>query len=133
MPHAYNRQSFLAAAGCGKPLVEAYAKLVVTELALKDHRTPWQGGHDVPGMLRDLGRAGLNSLSVQLADKLSRQPCTDKVGAASTVCTSRYPDLRYLRHETDFGSGTATDSGLMQLVQVIDDVIKQLQAEGVPI
>lgn len=188
MPHAYNRQSFLAATGCRMPLLEVYAKLVVAELALKDHMSQWQGGHDVPGMLASLaatapaapapgtatsiatapaatapaapapaatapgatapgaarsgtagpgtavpGGCGLNSLSVQLANRLGQLACTDKAGAASWVSAWNYPVLRYLRHESDFGPGTATDASLQQLLQVVDDIIAQLHAQGVAI
>lgn len=135
MPHAYNRQSFMAASNCGKPLLEVYAKLVVVELALKDHSVEWCRGHDIPGMLTTLASAvdGINSLSMQLTTALNRQPCTDKGGTASTVSASRYPDLRYLRHEDDFGAGMAKDSDLLQLVQVIDDVIEQLRKGGISI
>jgi len=129
MPHAYNKAEFLSVIGIGHKLLEVYGQMVVIELALKDRAQQWRGGHDVPAMITELNISGLNALAVQLSSELAAQHCTDASGNSSIV--NKFPDLRYLRHESDFGTGNSTDCGLQRLLSVVQDVIIQLRQEGV--
>lgn len=132
MPHAANRTAFLAAAGCGHPLLSAYGLLVATELSLKDHAATWQGGHNVPGMLDAYNDPGLTALGAQLRTELAAIPCTDLKGNQAPAAVHRYPDLRYTRHASDFAGGTA-DADLQKLVQTVQDIIVQLRARGIAV
>ncbi|MEW6288386.1 MAG: hypothetical protein AB1545_00895 [Thermodesulfobacteriota bacterium] len=134
MPHTMNRRAFLSARHSDQPLLAAYGQLVATELALKDHHhsAGWPKGHDVPGLLGDLGDPGLTALGAQLRAELSAIPCTDTSGNTATVRPHKYPELRYTQHENDHTGGT-TDANLLNLVKVVEDIIVQLRAKGVAI
>jgi hypothetical protein len=131
MPHVVNRNAFLAAKGCGHPLLSAYGLLVATELALKEDASAW-AGHDLPGMLSRRGDPGLTALGESLRLALVAVPCTDRQGNNSPVPGSSYPYLRYARHANDF-TGGATDAHLQVLIQTADDIIAQLRAKGVAV
>ena len=132
MPHAFNRATFLAAKTSGQPLLSAYCQLVATELALKDHGSTWQRGHDVPKMIDDFDDPGLTALSAQLRLHLSGIPCTDTSGNTAPVSPSNYPTLRYAHHVSDRTGGT-TDTHLQILVGIVEDIIVKLRFKGVTI
>ena len=133
MPHAHNRAAFLSVKGCGHTLLEIYGQLVAVELALKDHSAQWLCGHDVPRMLTELNDAGLTAVAVELGTELQAQHCTGIDGLCSQARSNKYTDLRYLRHESDFGTGHSTDAGLQKLLDAVQQVIKQLPQAGVSI
>ena len=99
----------------------------------KDHSAQWLRGHNVPGMLTELNDAGLTAVAVELGTELQAQHCTDRYGQCSQPRSCKYPDLRYLRHESDFGTGHSTDAGLQKLLDAVQQVIKQLPQAGVSI
>ena len=87
----------------------------------------WQSGHDVPGMLADIGEA---ALSVQLSGKISALKCTARDGTEAPVVPSVYPHMRYLRHETDF-PGAVKDADLNSALDLIPDIILSLEQRGI--
>jgi hypothetical protein len=132
MPHAVNRNAFLAAKGCGHLLLSAYGLLVAAELALKDHYRVWNKKHDIPQMLDDLADPGLTALGAALRTSLGAIPCTHVDGNQASIPGNNYPHLRYTRHASDFASGT-TDEHLQELVQTVDDIIVRLRTKGVAV
>jgi hypothetical protein len=132
MHHTVNRNAFLAARNCGHLLLSAYGLLVATELALKDHAPRWKKGHNVPGFLDEFSDPGLTALGVNLRDALSAIRCTGLDGAEMPIRDNMYPELRYARHSNDFAGGL-TDTHLQSLVQMVEDIIRQLRAKGVAI
>ena len=94
MPHAVNRNAFLAAKGCGHLLLSAYGLLVAAELALKDHYRVWNKKHDIPQMLDDLADPGLTALGAALRTSLGAIPCTHVDGNQASIPGNNYPHLR---------------------------------------
>src|ERR1051326_8003550 len=128
MPHAYNKKAFAAGRSSGQSLLALYCSLVVLEIALKDHSyPPWQGGHRVVDMVSAAGEA---ALSVQLSGRLSALLCTAVDGTPAPVDANKYPDLRYLRHMTDFAGGS-TDLQVQDALAIVSDVEQALRAKGV--
>ena len=105
---------------------------MATELALKDHITPWKKGHDIPQLLNYFNDPGLTSLGIQLHNELSAVKCTDLAGNTATVRPEKYPELRYVRHVSDFQGGSS-DAQLQSLIRTADDIITQLRSRGVAV
>ncbi|WP_081599402.1 hypothetical protein [Prochlorothrix hollandica] len=132
MPHSYNQQSFkVGGSNSSNPLLCLYCSLVVLELAIKDHfhqSGPWKRGHCIIDWLtNDLGET---SLGTQLESKLSALYCTYRDGSEVNVDANRYPDIRYLRHETDF-PGKSTDSQLKEALEIMKDIKTSLINRGI--
>uniref|UniRef100_B8HZP8 HEPN domain-containing protein n=1 Tax=Cyanothece sp. (strain PCC 7425 / ATCC 29141) TaxID=395961 RepID=B8HZP8_CYAP4 len=132
MLHTYNQQSFkVGGTDPRNPLLCLYCSLVVLELAIKDylHQSgPWRKGHCIIDWLTtDLGET---SLGTQLESKLSALYCTYRDGSEVNVDANRYPDIRYLRHETDF-PGKSTDSQLKEALEIIKDIKTRLISRGI--
>ncbi len=132
MPHSYNQQSFkVGGSNPSNPLLCLYCSLIVLELAIKDHfhqSGSWKRGHCIIDWLTtDLGET---SLGTQLESKLSVLYCTHRDGSEVNVDANRYPDIRYLRHETDF-PGKSTDSQLKEALEIIKDIKTSLISRGI--
>lgn len=126
MPHTYNRRAF-STFDKTSPLVRLYAGLVALELRLKDEAPTWRPGHDVEG----LARSGRYSPTIEThASNLMREvaalACTDRQGGPSVVA-SQYPNLRYLRHVSDFGTGSS-EADLERALEIFDDLLDELGA-----
>lgn len=128
MPHQYNRVAFEFGAASPSPLLKLYCSLVVIELRLKDHLLPRPGGHRVVEWLSNLGEA---SLAQQFRTSVAVLVCTDRAGNPAPVDANSYPDLRYLRHETDY-AGTSTDTQLENALTVLAAIKLALANRGVP-
>ncbi|MFN7348921.1 MAG: hypothetical protein ACK5S7_08205, partial [Dolichospermum sp.] len=123
MPHSYNKNSFqVGGSNFSNPLLCLYCSLVVLELSIKDHfhqSGSWKTGHRIIDWLtNDLCETSLGS---QLDSKLSALYCTHRDGTEVNVDANRYPDIRYLRHETDF-PGKSTDTQLQEALEIIKDI-----------
>jgi hypothetical protein len=132
MVHTYNQRSFKSAtSNFNNPLVSLYCSLVLLELAIKDHlhkSGSWKSGHHIIDWLsNDLGETSLGS---QLSSKLSVLYCTSRSGIEVTVDPNRYPDIRYIRHETDF-SGKSTDAQIQEALEIIKDIRLVLTRKGI--
>ncbi|QSV70169.1 MAG: hypothetical protein HEQ20_04555 [Aphanizomenon flos-aquae KM1D3_PB] len=128
MTHAYNRAAFTTGADSSNYLLSLYCSLVALELAIKDHLDPpWQTGHKIIDWLGSLGET---SLATQLDAQLSALYCTHKDGTEVNVKANQYPDLRYIRHESDF-PGKSTDNQIQAALDIIRDIKIQLNARGV--
>jgi hypothetical protein len=103
----------------------------VLELAIKDHfhqSGSWKRGHCIIDWLTtDLDET---SLGTQLDTKLSALYCTARDGSEAPVAANSYPDIRYLRHETDF-PGKSTDSQLKEALEIIKDIKTSLISRGI--
>ncbi len=131
MLHTYNRAAFAAGTINTNGLLSLYCSLVVLELALKDHLHQtsgrWETGHRIIYWLNELGET---SLSIQLATKLSALYCTSRNGTEVSIRPDQYPDIRYLRHESDF-PGKSTDTQIQEALDIITDIRRMLIAIGV--
>lgn len=125
MPHLYNRSAFRIGLNLS-PLLDLYCALVVLELSLKDRMPVWAGGHDVTDFV---SRAGENALALRLRSALAGLWCTNRQGNEAHVAPDRYPDLRYLRHQTDF-AGKTTDIELQTILIIVRDIEAILTAKG---
>lgn len=130
MPHTFNRAAFASGRNFGSPLLVLYCSLVVIELALKDRKPTWESGHYILQFLNELNVAGLTALTAQLENQLFTLTCTDKGGNSAPVAGDKYPDLRYLRHETDF-PGESTDTNIVSSVQITQDILQLLAGAGI--
>lgn len=128
MPANYNRTAFLTvAAGAREPvLLRAYCGLVLIELALKEKLAASSLQHDIPMMLQKLAqtlpgqRAALNQHRSELTNRLTTLHTTRGDGSHGRVRASMFPDLRYLRHETDWTSDASRDAELDALRICVD-------------
>jgi hypothetical protein len=132
MPHSYNKNSFqVGGSNFSNPLLCLYCSLVVLELSIKDHfhqSGSWKTGHRIIDWLsNDLCETSLGS---QLDSKLSALYCTHRDGTEVNVDANRYPDIRYLRHETDF-PGKSTDTQLQEALEIIKDIRTSLISKGI--
>lgn len=102
--------------------------MVVVELALKDHLGVANLGHDLPEMLRRLGnnngglRAALNQHRSDLTNKLAALHASKIDGTAGRVSAQSYPNIRYLRHISDWPMNASTDSDIEALRVCIDRI-----------
>ena len=129
MPHAYNRVAFQSLAAGSNVLLCLYCSLVALELGIKDHfaGAGWRNGHRIVDWISELGET---ALSVQLANELGALMCTARDGNAAPVVGNSYPDLRYLRHASDF-AGSTTDAQIQQALGVLTDIRNALVGRGV--
>lgn len=131
MRHTYNKAAFTSGAISTNSLLSLYCSLVVLELALKEHlyqTSPnWKTGHRIIDWLNELGET---SLSMQLSTKLSALYCTALSGTEVSVRPDKYPDIRYIRHESDF-PGKSTDTQIKDALDIIKDIRTSLIAKGV--
>ncbi len=118
----------------GNILLSLYCKLVVLELLLKDYQyggmAQWERGHDVPSMLTNLSDPGITSLAIQLRTALSCLTCTLPDGTEGQVAARSFPDLRYLRHASDY-PGKSTDNEIQSALVLANDIEVALTAQGV--
>jgi hypothetical protein len=127
LPHTYNKQAFANGIVVASPLLSLYCSLVIIELAVKDHLAPWPTGHKVIEWLTSLGEP---SLAQQLRTALMVLQCTDRSGNQAPVSGDQYPDLRYLRHDSDF-AGMTTDTQIQDALDIVNSVNAALRSKGV--
>ena len=145
--HSKNRESFLASKKCDSPLLEAYSLLVVIELAAKDYlfrhesSKRWRDRHSIDKLLNDLvpllpvrrpSQEPLHSLGQQLYTLLTKIRCTDeKTGRPRNV--KSYPDLRYLRFDSDFGTKHKESKHLNGIISIAREILDALESSRVDI
>jgi hypothetical protein len=81
-------------------------------------------------MLEALGVNG--SFLVQLNDRLFALRCVLVNGRSGPVQTKTYPDLRYLRHKSDF-AGESTTQQLEEALDALRDIEQELVHLGIPL
>ncbi len=129
MPHAYNRRAFGSLITNGELLIALYSGLVRIELALKDHDAVCRGmQHDLVRMLQSVGVSAPVQLALQTV--VAALACTDRAGGEKQVSIQKYPDVRYVRHETDF-PGKVTDVQLAAAIAILRDVEAELTQLGI--
>lgn len=130
MAHAFNRSAFDFARSSNSTLLSLYGSLVIIEIALKDRSTTWKRGHYVAQWLTDEADPGLTSLTQQLEGGFSSLKGTDRTGAVSQLRLDSYPELRYLRHASDY-PGESTDGQLEACVALVRDIEDVLRSKGI--
>jgi hypothetical protein len=132
MPHSYNRTAFAVGRAAASELVSLYSFLISIELALKDRAASWMQGHFLAQWLTGEADPGLTSLTQQLASALNLLKCTDRSGGSSGIRLDAYPDLRYLRHESDF-PGESSTAQLQTCLTLVRDIETVLKGKGISI
>jgi hypothetical protein len=127
MPHNYNKKAFADGILAASPLLSLYCSLVIIELGIKDHLPEWPTGHRVIEWLTTLGEP---SLAQQLRTALIVLQCTDRSGNRAPVSGDQYPDLRYLRHDSDF-PGMTTETQIQDALDIVNSVNTALKSRGV--
>lgn len=127
MPCSHNRAAFKAATANTLPtLIRTYSGLVLLELALKESLGIANLGHDIPLMLQRLATknrpqaAALNQQRSDITNKLIAIRTTRKDNSIAYVRSAAYPDLRYIRHSSDWKSDASTDKEIEDLRICID-------------
>lgn len=135
MQHTVNRAAFLKL-DTNSPILRLYCRLVALELLLKDHARAasgsWLAGHDVVSMAREVAvDVGLHQQATIVDRWLSALWCTGRDGTAKLVTSQSYPDIRYLRHRSDFTASSSADVDLNNALLALDDLIRELRLRGV--
>ena len=133
MPHRFNQMVF-SDVDTTSPLLHSYIRLVAIELALKNaDPANWSQGHKLDMMITALGKPALQALVITLNSQLSRLWCEKLGGGAANINPRKYPELRYLRHDTDFSgsSQASSDADLEALKNAIEDLAAELKREGI--
>jgi hypothetical protein len=139
MPYSYNRTAFRAASTVNalSPLLGAYTLLVTLELFLKEY-LPQKGlvcphGHDVPEMLKALGRSlsgpnrsAINGIAVTLSGRLGDLWCEGINGGPLRVQSGKYPNIRYIRHLNDWTEHYSNDADIASVLMVAAQAIHRL-------
>jgi hypothetical protein len=138
MDYDYNRKAFrsvIKAAGVD-PLAGTYCLCVLLELSIKQHlalcSSASNSGHDLPYLLQRVGlrhrtyHAVLNSLQLQLANSLKALSSQGRDGQARFVPSNSYPHIRYLRHASDWGTPSSSDSDIASLKGILQRIISLL-------
>lgn len=137
--YGYNRNAFSTLNS--NEMAATYCKLIVLELALKERlgyiNDSRNGGHDLPKLLQEFlqinpalaGSSALTAQITQLRSALSGIWCQGRKGTAERVPAHSYPNIRYLRHQSDgWGaqySGTAELSTLSLVVSNICTILRK--------
>lgn len=148
MSYGYNRAEFKSVKVSGS-LVALYCKFVSLELALKDElggaTSQLNGGHDIPMLLNQLaltstrskviaGRGKLNSLLVELRNKMAVINCQGRGGVCVKLPSKSYPYLRYIRHSSDAWVGAkSTSVEVAALNATVNKIIHTLTTTGVSV
>ncbi len=128
--HKVNRAAFYRLDATSQ-LLKLYVRLVALELTLKDDNAANYGhAHDVVKMVQDRNDAALSAKAIALDATLKKLWCTGKGGAQVPVSPKKYPDLRYLRHETDF-PGTTTETDLTDANTALEELFEELKRHKV--
>jgi hypothetical protein len=131
MDYDYNRAAFRTVCQSSgiHPLALKYCSCVLLELSLKQHlnltSTSGNGGHNLPELVALLGnqhpryRMSCNALQQQLANSLRRLQSQGKRGQAGSIPSRSYPNMRYLRHSSDWAVDCSTDQDLISLLSLV--------------
>ena len=132
MGHGTNLRAFRDC-DAREPFFRLYTLLVAIEIVLKDHAPSHVGGHD----LQRLAHAALTNvpagLSVQittLSRCLALLACTSLNGKAAPINPTKYPAIRYLRHEADF-PGETKPVDIAAALNAARQVVEELKLVGV--
>jgi hypothetical protein len=138
MAHLYNRNAFASGFTLSSPLVSTYCQLCCIEMMLiqylKKNGTPTQGTHNIPVLLTTLALqpeiapsdvGTINGFSGGLATKLSslRRQGVSSIGP---VRPSSYPDIRYVRHNSDFLNNCSTTADIAALQSYVQQIYSTL-------
>jgi len=138
MPFDYNRNVFRAVRGVPgvAPLAAAYCSCILLELSLKQYLgligTPQGGGHNLPHLLNRIGarhpqhKPICNVLRTQLENIASGIFCQGNDGNPKRVVASAYPNIRYVRHDSDWTQDCTSDDKIANLKAHLDRIINFL-------
>jgi len=122
VPTEYNKAGFRAAAtGESHALPRVYCGLVLIELALKDNLNVPGLKHDLPIMLRKVSlanrshKAAINQHICELTNRLAVLHVSAVDGSPSRARATAYPDIRYVRHTSDWTEQFSTDKEIEDL------------------
>lgn len=136
MSYSYNRKSFESSSSSALAipiLLESYCLCVRIELALKEHlrlmNSSRNGGHDIPNLLQQLSisllgpdRAKCNALMIQFQNSIGRLWFQGISGSPCQVPNKSYPNIRYIRHNSDWPSPHSTDMDIENMNRTVKDL-----------
>jgi hypothetical protein len=132
--HASNQRIFRDL-DVSSSLLQLYTRLVSLELALKDlDAANYALAHDVCEMVMKMygGKSGVAASVTTLSGDLSSLHCSSSKGAPSTVRSMKYPDLRYVRIQSDFDASSSTEAEIARALTSLETLIDELRREGLP-
>ncbi|MBY5921728.1 hypothetical protein [Ferrimonas balearica] len=126
MSFNYNIKSFSGKCTSSTTLREAYNTIVHIELLLKTeliNQGTTANGHNIGLLIGQLGStsnpnlpdATVNTYNADLEHSISKMICHGLDGQPTTVPIRSYPHMRYIRHISDWGTGTS-DSQLTDVL-----------------
>jgi hypothetical protein len=117
------------------PLLQLYCKLVALELSLKDfNANNITLSHDVYAMTLSTFQtnSSIAAAAATLNGDLATLSCSDRRGRPANVQATKYPDLRYVRMNTDFDPPSSTDAEIRRALNSLNALINELLKEGLP-
>lgn len=105
----FNRRAF-GNLDTTSPLLQLYCTLIAVELALKDDTGAVKIGHKVIEQAKSYKIRDIDLAADGLENTLKQLICTDLNGLRANVVTTKYPEVRYIRHESDFPGDTTQAS-----------------------
>jgi hypothetical protein len=132
--HITNRRVF-AAMDVGHPLIKLYNGLIALELALKDFDVSnFARSHDVCEMAVTSfpSNSSVAAAATTLLGDLSALSCSDRRGSPSKVRSNTYPDLRYVRIDSDFALPASPETEIERAVFSLRTLVDELRKEGLP-
>jgi hypothetical protein len=135
--HATNRRSF-STMDATDVAFQCYCTLVALELALKDaDASLYPHGHDLVTMVttRFFSDANIGAAATAMAAAMRNLFCTSRsrrtrMPEVTQVSPTSYPDLRYVRRQTDFSSNATTETDLEVFKSKVDALLKSLATAG---
>lgn len=137
MLFSYNRKNFTIKKDPDRLLLTLYTKLVALELFLKDFYVVQKpskniNNHDILKYLLikpiQLPAAQVENLRRRLADLI----CRNSNGKISHVRPPKYPDIRYIVHESDSPEepNAVKDTDLENCIKTVDNINSVLKQKG---
>jgi hypothetical protein len=132
--HLTNRRIF-AEFDSEHPVIRLYGTLVALELSLKDSdATNFNLKHDVCQMAVSSfpANSSIAAAATTLHGDLSALSCSGLKGSASIVRSDKYPDLRYIRFDSDFDLPASSDADIARALSSLGTLVDELRKEGLP-
>jgi hypothetical protein len=128
MPAHFNIAAFRATASIlgVNHLAKAYCTCVHIELALKEVAPAGRWGHDIGAMLQRIQAhtpaltSRLPAHAAQFRSAINRLWCQSIKGLPEKARTDKYPDIRYVRHSSDWPTEASNDVDIQYLNSTLE-------------
>jgi hypothetical protein len=131
--HQTNLRVFARADGTHS-IMRLYTTLVALELALKNiDRGNYSLLHDVCAMATSFAsNSSVTAAATTLHGDLQALSCSDRRGLAARIRSDKYPDIRYVRTDSDFDPPATAEADLARAVASAETLVAELRKEGLP-